>query len=158
MLVNLLLAIGILALDQFTKYLIITYVKPVMTVPIIQGAVHLTYVENKGAAFSILQNQRWFFIIATALLLIGIVIVWGKRKDFHPLCRTALVMIFGGAMGNLFDRIFRGFVVDMFDFRIINYAIFNVADCFLVTGTILLCMYILIFEKGSNRGGGEKSG
>jgi signal peptidase II len=147
MLVNMCFSVIILLLDQFTKYLTIAFVKPVATVPVIQGAIHLTYAENKGAAFSILQNQRWFFIVATIIMLIAILIVWYRKKDIAPLCRVSLIMITGGAMGNFFDRLVRGYVVDMIDFRIINYAIFNIADCFVVVGTILLCIYILFFDK-----------
>jgi signal peptidase II len=156
MLVNLILSALILAFDQITKYLAIQFVRPVTSIPIIQGAVHLTYVENKGAAFSILQNQRLFFIIATSFLLIGIIIFLNRKKDMAPLCRVSLIMITGGALGNFFDRLVRGYVIDMIDFRIINYAIFNVADYFVVVGTILLCIYILFMEK--RPGGGKANG
>lgn len=155
MLVNVVLAVAILLLDQFTKYLTVIFVKPVASVPIIQDAIHLSYVENRGAAFSILQDQRWFFIVTTTILLFGILFILHQKKEMPRLYRFSLVMIMGGALGNFYDRVVHGFVIDMIDFRIINYAIFNVADCFVVTGTILLCIYILFWDK---KGEGKENG
>ena len=148
MIVNVLVVVGIFALDQFTKWLSVLHVMPVETIPLIDGVFHLTYAENTGAAFSILQNQRLFFIIATLILIaVMVYLLVHQGRAVHPLFRISLLFVIGGALGNFWDRLINGFVVDMLDFRLIQFAIFNVADCFVVVGTILLCAYILLFDK-----------
>lgn len=147
MLLNVILIAAIAGLDQWTKYLTVQHVKPIGTLPIVQDAIHLTYVENRGAAFSILQGGRIFFVLLTLAVVAAIgVLLWRKAKG-EPLLRTSLILIAGGAIGNLIDRAVLGYVVDMIDLRIIHYAVFNVADCFVVVGTGLLALYILFFDR-----------
>lgn len=136
--------IVMVALDQLVKYWTINVLKDMHTMPIIQDVFHLTYVENRGAAFSILENQIWFFVIITAIVLI--IIAYGFKKDMirTKLGKLGLILISGGAIGNLIDRIARGFVVDLFDFRLINFAVFNVADIFVCVGTAIFMYYMLI--------------
>lgn len=134
---------GVIALDQSTKYLAATRLIHYDTLPLIEGVFHLTYVENRGAAFGILQNQRWFFIVMTLLIMIGIVFYIVKNKPNSNLLLISLSMILGGAIGNLIDRIRLSYVIDFFDFTLIDYPVFNVADSFVVVGTILLSYYLL---------------
>lgn len=140
-----LLVIFIIALDQITKYLAKVYIKPLDTqsIPIIRDVFHLTYTQNTGAAFSILQNQRWIFITLTIIFIIFAVYYLIKHKNDNLLLRIALSMVLAGAVGNLIDRIWLGYVVDFFDFRLINFAIFNIADTSVVIGSILLAYYLL---------------
>src|SRR5699024_4127097 len=105
-----------------------------------------TYVENRGAAFGILQNQRWLFIILTVLICVGMFYYLYTSKNISLILRIAMSLILGGAIGNLIDRIKNGFVVDMFHFTFIDFPVFNVADCFVVVGTILLTYYLLFIE------------
>lgn len=147
MLLSVILIAVIVGLDQWTKYMTVEHIKPVGTLPIIQDAFHLTYVENRGAAFSILQGKRVFFVVLTLIVVAMILFLLYRKAKGEPLLRASLVMIAGGAIGNLIDRMVLGYVVDMIDFRIINYAVFNVADCFVVVGTILLAVYILFFDR-----------
>ncbi|MEE1043509.1 MAG: signal peptidase II [Clostridia bacterium] len=117
------------------------------TVPVFKDVFHLTYHSNTGMAFGMLAGNKGLLICicAVVLLVIGIIIYKSKpQKIIEKLCYG---MIIGGAVGNVFDRISYGFVIDFLDFRIINYPIFNVADCFVVVGAIMLCVYILFFDK-----------
>lgn len=157
MFLNMLFIAAIIILDQLVKFWAVMVLKPIHTIPLIDGVFHLTYAENFGAAFSIFEGKRWFFIAISVVLIIGIVFwLYSHRQSMYPMCRWALVMITGGAVGNLIDRIRFGFVVDMFDFRLINYPIFNIADCFVVIGTAVLCCYILFIDgkKVKSNGGG----
>jgi signal peptidase II len=112
---------------------------------------HFTYVENRGAAFGILQNQRWFFISITMIVMLVIVYYMYTHSNGSLLLTIALSMILGGAIGNFIDRVRLGYVVDMFHFTLIDYPVFNVADSFVVIGTILLAYYIL-FKTGPKAG------
>lgn len=132
-----------IVLDQIVKYWTVSALKPVGSIPIWENVFHLTYVENRGAAFSILQGQKLFFVAVTIFVLILIFIAFRKNWIGHFTGKWALLMVAGGAIGNVIDRIFRGFVVDMFDFCLINYPVFNVADIFVVCGGILLIYYVM---------------
>ena len=144
MLVALLSILLIIALDQGIKYWALHVLSQMDTIPLWNGVFHLTYVENRGAAFSILQNQRWLLIVISVVILFGILFALSKGLIHTTLGRWSLYMIAGGAIGNLLDRIFRGFVVDLFDFRLINFAVFNVADVFICVGGFLFACYIIV--------------
>ena len=140
-------AILLIVADQFSKFLTVKYLKPISTVNIIDGIFSFTYVENKGAAFGILQNARWVFIVATIVAII--VMVWYKLK-YKPqgkVVNISMCLLLSGAIGNMIDRLLLGYVVDMFEVTFIDYPVFNVADCFVVIGAILLCIYILFIYK-----------
>ncbi len=141
----------IVTLDQLTKYLAKTYLKPVGSVPLIQDVFHFTYVENRGAAFGILQNQRWLFIALTVVVSAAIVYYLFIRTPENIVLTIALSMILGGAIGNLIDRLRLGYVVDMLHFTLIDYPVFNVADSFVVIGTILLAYYILFMADSGEK-------
>jgi len=137
----------IILFDQYTKILANDSLAEIDTFPLIDNVFHFTLVKNKGAAFGIMQNQRWFFIIITFAVILAMIIYVFKYKPKHKLLLTSLSMIIGGAVGNLIDRIKLGYVIDFFDFRLINFAVFNVADSFVVIGTILLSYYLLFIYK-----------
>lgn len=157
MLATLIIVLSV-AVDQLTKWWARSAlpVHPGASYPLWEGVFHLTYVRNDGAAFSILQGQRWLFIVFTSLIILGFLIYLWRKKP-APLLKVAMALIVGGAAGNLIDRIRFGYVEDMFDFRAINFAIFNVADCCVVVGTILLAAWILIFEARQAKRHGEAS-
>lgn len=133
-------------IDQITKYLALLYLKPKGTIPYIQEVFHLTFVENRGAAFGILQNKTWFFIITTFFILIGMIYYYFTmpRTQDYKWIRVSFILIIAGAIGNFIDRIKQGYVIDFFDFRLIDFPVFNVADCYVVVGTFLLA-YLLLF-------------
>lgn len=138
--------LAIIVLDQITKYLTVAHLKDIGTKEIVSGIFSFTYVENRGAAFGILQNQRWFFIISTIIICIAVFYFLITQSNTSLVLRISLSMILGGAIGNLIDRIRLGYVVDMFHFTLIDFPVFNVADCFVVMGTILLAYYILFIS------------
>lgn len=141
----------IVVLDQVTKYLAKTYLKSKGSVPLIQNVFHFTYVENRGAAFGVLQNQRWFFIALTVVVSVVIAYYLFTRKQESVVFTIALSMILGGAIGNLIDRLWLGYVVDMLHFILIDYPVFNIADSCVVIGTILLAYYVLFTTNKKER-------
>ena len=146
---GILAAFAVLAviLDQVTKYLVVQNIPYNGFVAAWPGVFHLTHLHNTGMAFSMLEGGRWLFLVLTAaaLSLMGLAI--GKKWVRHPLTLWSLAAIAGGAVGNLIDRAFLGYVVDMIAVDFMEFAVFNVADCFVVCGGILLAVSILFFEK-----------
>ncbi|MDI9514343.1 MAG: signal peptidase II [Clostridiaceae bacterium] len=143
-----LLIIAIIVLDQVTKHLI-----PVgIDIEIIKGFFYITYCENRGAAFSILQNFRWGFIVITVIAVAAM--IWVMILQKHVLARLSLSLLIGGALGNMIDRLFMGYVVDFFNFYPFGYdfAIFNVADISITIGVALLIIYILFIYKEPPKG------
>ena len=136
----------ILVFDIFTKYLSSFYFK-VSEIEVIKNILYFTYVENRGAAFGIMQNKQWFFILITLILIIAMILYILKVKPQDILLKLSLSFIIGGGICNLIDRVFKGYVVDFIDLRIINYPVFNIADCFVVIGAVLLCVYILFSKE-----------
>jgi len=140
-----LIILSLIGIDQFSKYLAIKYLKGVSSIPIINDIFHLTYVENRGAAFGLFQNNQIIFVIVAMIAcIVGLYYIY--KKDLNLLAKSSIILLISGAIGNMIDRVRLGFVVDYFDFRIIWEYVFNVADIFVVVGTILLCIYILFFE------------
>lgn len=142
------ISLAVLALDQVSKYFALEYLTQVDTIPLIQGVFHLTFRRNTGAAFSILRDNLPFLIGLTTVVIcvMGFFLVKMVRSRQHPLMLVSLSMMFGGAIGNLADRIRLGYVVDYFDFRLINFAVFNVGDSFIVVGAILLGIYLIFLD------------
>jgi signal peptidase II len=131
-------------LDQLTKYLAVKYLMLIGSYPVIKNFFHLTYVENKGAAFGMLQNKTLFFIVIT--VIVGAVLIYSMIKlPGNSVYNYTLAMILGGAIGNLIDRVRLGYVVDFIDFKFFP-AVFNVADSFIVIGAIILG-YLMIFKE-----------
>ncbi|MCR5005437.1 MAG: signal peptidase II [Clostridiales bacterium] len=132
----------LIAFDQWTKYLAQNGLdKPI---PLIRGVFELQYVENQGAAFGILQNKLWLFIIFTLIMLTVLGYLYYKtpaEKSFGWI-RLALILIISGAIGNLIDRVLRRYVVDFLYFKLIDFPVFNVADSFVVVGC---CLFVLLY-------------
>lgn len=133
----------ILAADQLSKYLIRANFALGESMPIIDNFFHLTYIENPGAAFGFLANKTVFFVILTVIIVAILIYLAVKMKNKHSLSYYALALVVGGALGNFYDRLSKGTVTDMFDFRI--WPVFNVADMALVIG-LLYIAYRLIFH------------
>ncbi|GED13087.1 signal peptidase II . Aspartic peptidase. MEROPS family A08 [Aneurinibacillus migulanus] len=120
--------------DRITKWLVVTYMEFGQSIPLWEGVFHLTSHRNRGAAFGILQNQRGFFIVITIAIIVGIIWYLWKTHRESKLVSLALALILGGAVGNFYDRVLTGEVVDFFDFTLINFPIFNIADSAIVIG------------------------
>lgn len=137
--------VAVIVLDQITKYFAVKYLMPVVSVPIIKDVLHLTYVENRGAAFGMLQNHRWvFMILSTVVMVIIVAIMFKYKKYLHPIMLTGLCFVVGGGIGNMIDRTINGYVVDFVDFTLINFAVFNIADTFICVGVGLLILDIIL--------------
>jgi len=146
---HIILAVAIVIFDQLTKYIAILRLKGKEPIPIINNFLQFKYVENRGAAFGILQNKQLPLIIFTIIILIGIIIYQNKNKNLNEITRLSLWGIIGGTLGNLIDRIRLNFVVDFIDVNFWGYydfPVFNIADSFLVVFTILLSI-LVFFEK-----------
>ena len=144
--IYILIILGLIGLDQISKFLAVKYLVNIGSIPIIKDIFHLTYVENRGAAFGMFQNNQMIFVVvALAACIFGLYYLY--KKQLNLLGKSAIILIIAGAIGNLIDRVRLGFVVDYFDFRIVWNYVFNVADVFVVIGTILLCIYITFFEN-----------
>ncbi len=144
----LLVILGV-ALDQYTKQLAITHLKGQKSFVILNNIFELQYLENRGAAFGLLQNQQFFFFIS--VVIISIVIIWFYtrvpiNRRFLPL-RLCAVFIMAGAFGNCIDRVTQRFVVDFFYFSLIDFPIFNVADIYVTVATFFLALLILFYYK-----------
>lgn len=137
----------IVAADQLTKFLTVANIPMGTQIPVIPWLFQLTYIKNTGMAFSMLEGGRWFFFVVTVAALILIVFAIKKKWVNHPTGLWALAAIGGGAIGNLIDRVRLGYVIDMIDVTFMKFAVFNVADCFVVCGAILLCIYAFFFDK-----------
>ncbi len=140
----------LIALDQLSKLMVLRHLTGGGEVEIIPGFFRLLYVENRGAAFGILQEGRPLFIVIT-IAVIGFLLyaIYRKREEVKGPLRVALVLILAGAVGNFIDRLRLHFVVDFLSFRFFghDFAVFNLADSFIVVGTILLMIYVLFGDE-----------
>ncbi len=145
----LLLTVVCVVFDQLTKLLAIRSLKGQTPFVIIKDVFQLEYLENRVAAFGMLQNQRIFFFISVVIISILIIAFFLRvpmNRHFLPLCVCAM-LIEAGAIGNCIDRLRYGYVVDFLYFKLIDFPIFNVADIYVTVGTFLLAILILFFYK-----------
>ena len=138
---------GIVALDQFTKYLTVANIPLYEHIPLLPGIVRLTYVQNTGAAFSMFQGMQWLFVLV--FLVLTVLLLWEYYRSplpFTRLERFCLAAVYGGGLGNMLDRIRLGYVVDMIETEFMVFPVFNVADCFICCGCILLMVHMIFFN------------
>ena len=138
----------LIVLDQITKALTVSVLK-VHDIVVIPGVLTLTYVENRGAAFGIFQNKKIFFFLITAVMIAVFAYCYVRllNQKSYRILRMLCVTYTAGALGNLIDRIFRGYVVDMIYFVPINFPVFNVADCYVTVSCILIVVMCLLKLK-----------
>lgn len=141
------LAILVIILDQASKWAVAKFMEIGETIPLWEGVFHLTSHRNAGAAFGILQNQRWFFIVITLAVIAGLIFYLRRTRANQPLLSTGLAFILGGAIGNFIDRLFFGNVVDFFHFVLIDFPIFNIADSAITIGVSLIILDALLDTK-----------
>lgn len=139
----------LIGLDQATKYLALVNLKPIGSMVLIDGFMDLTFVKNPGVAFGMFSGQRWFILLLTGLITAALVYFYMKlpKTKEYQYVRMTMVLIFAGAIGNMIDRIFRGYVVDFFEFTFFSWPVFNVADIYVVIGVIVLAFLILFVIK-----------
>ena len=146
--------------DQAAKYFTVLYIPAAGAQPFIPGILQITYVRNTGAAFSSFEGQQWLFALIF-LVLTGLIFweYFKKPMGFTKLERFCIAAIYGGGLGNMIDRVWHGYVVDMLDISpLLEYPVFNLADCFVVVGAVLGAVYYLWFydkydkkERGHGR-------
>ena len=139
---------GIVAADQFTKYLTVQNIGLWEEIPFIPGLLQLTYVQNTGAAFSSFEGQQWLFALIFAVFTGLIVREYRKNSmGFTGFERWCIAAVYGGGLGNMIDRIRMGYVVDMIETTFVEFPVFNVADCFITCGCIALMAHLTLCNK-----------
>lgn len=129
--------------DQLLKGWVVTYLAVGESAPLLPGVVQLTRLHNTGAAWSSFSGKTGLLAAVTIVLMLAVAWLLVKRIVRHPLGVTAGVLVLGGGIGNVIDRVCRGYVVDMLDLQFVDYPIFNLADCFVVIGVVLGAAYYL---------------
>ena len=147
-LTSILCVIAGIILDQYTKFLAVIHLQDAPIV-LIDGVFELRYLENRGAAFGMMQNQQTFFLVMGVILLIAVSILYVRLPQtnrFFPL-RVCFVLLTSGAIGNMIDRASVNYVVDFLYFKLIDFPIFNVADIYVTVSAILIMLLILFYYK-----------
>ena len=143
-----LFALGIAALDQFTKYLTVALIPLHGDVPFLPGFLGFTYLRNDGAAFSSFAGMQWLFALIFLVFTIGIFYEYFKKPmGFTTAERWCIAAVYGGGLGNMIDRLRLGYVVDMIETQFMRFPVFNVADCFITCGCILLIIHLAFFNR-----------
>jgi signal peptidase II len=152
------LAIVLIVIDQVVKFLVRANIPLGGHVSFLPHVLELTYVQNTGAAFSILDEHTWLLTLVSLLVVAVMVAILLKRVLTHPMGVVPAVMIVAGGAGNLIDRIVLGYVTDMFNTLFMTFAVFNVADICITVGGVLLVIYVVFFyEKFEKKGGGANA-
>ena len=145
----------VVMVDQATKLWIQSRMGYGDSIPVIREVFHITYILNAGAAFGILENKTWFFVVVALLLIAGVAYIFPRLPAGKPLLKLGAGLLTGGAVGNLIDRVRIGYVIDFFDFRI--WPIFNIADICIVCGVACL-VYVLLTTREEEFAGPKGSG
>ena len=139
---------GIVATDQVTKFLTVANIPIYQEIPFLPGVLNLTYVQNTGAAFSSFEGQQWLFALIF-LVFTGLILFeyFKKPMGFATFERWCIAAIYGGGLGNMIDRVRMGYVVDMIETSFMEFPVFNVADCFITCGCVLLMGHLVLCNK-----------
>ena len=136
------------AADQFTKYLVMQNLGLYEEVTLVPGVLGLTHVRNQGAAFSSFQGMRWLFLLIFAVFTLALLYEYFRKPmPFAGVERWCLAAIYGGGLGNVIDRVRLGYVVDMLETLFMEFPVFNLADCFICCGCVLLMVRLAFFNK-----------
>lgn len=137
-------------IDHITKYIAKIRLSSGKSISLINDVLEFVYVENRGAAFGIFKNKKFFLVGITTFVVLGMIYYLIKNTNLNKWERISLIFIISGAVGNLIDRVFRGYVVDFIHFYIkdiFDWPVFNIADILVVIGAIILASSILFFKK-----------
>ena len=149
------ITVALVILDQVVKVLVRTYIPLGTSVGFLPGIMDLTYVQNTGAAFSLFREHTWLLALISAVASVVLVVLLIRRVFSSTAANVLLSVVLSGAVGNLIDRLFLGYVTDMFKTTFMNFAVFNVADICLVCGIIALCVYVVFFESREKKEDGH---
>ena len=134
--------------DQLSKLWIVANIPLYGTVDALPGFFNLTYVQNTGAAFSSFQGMQWLFALIFLVFTVGIVWEFSKKRlPFTTFDRWCIVAIYAGGLGNMIDRVRLGYVVDMIRLEFMNFPVFNVADCLITCGCVVLISHLVFFNR-----------
>ena len=133
-------------LDQAAKFFAAGLLQSVKTFPVWENVFHLTYLENSGAGWGMFSEHTWILTALTFIVIVAVVAYIVVKRPKSILLNLALTSIIGGAVGNFIDRVRVGYVIDFFDFALINFPVFNVADCFITVGAILFMVYVIFYS------------
>ena len=148
----LIISLAILAADQIVKYLVSVNIGVGETAFSVLNIFDITYVQNQGAAYSVLSGRTVVLSVISVVFCIAVAVFWIKKKPSNTLLCTSLSLLFAGALGNGIDRIFRGYVVDYINLTFINFPVFNIADIGVTVGAALFILYIIFFDKEDKNG------
>ncbi len=148
------IAIAVILLDQISKHFVCTNLKPVGSVTVIEGILNFTYVENRGAAFGILSDNRAVFMVVSVLIIAVLSYIVVRFHGQSRLFDVVLGLIVGGGVGNMVDRAFLGYVIDFIDFCAFDFWkwVFNIADSAVVVGCILAIIFVIFDKKAATIG------
>ena len=136
------------ALDQIAKYYTVAGIPLYTHVEVLPGVVGLTYVRNTGAAFSSFEGMRWLFVLIFVIFTAALLWEYFKKPlPFTRFERFCIAAIYGGGLGNMIDRVRLGYVVDMLETEFMEFPVFNVADCFITCGCVVLMVHLAFFNK-----------
>lgn len=141
----------IIIADQITKYFVLQNVSMTETIPIVSGFLNLVYVKNPGAAFSMLADKTYLLSVISIVVCFFLIWFLVTRTEKSKLLTVSVAMILGGAVGNLIDRLLRGYVVDYIELCFVNFPVFNLADIAITCGAILLMIYVIFFDGNKNK-------
>ena len=142
--IALLIGAVIVAADQIIKYFVVNNLKPLGSISVIDNLFKLTYVENRGVAFGMFNDMRWFFVVLTSVLIAAIIIFMFIKRPGGKLFYIAAGLIIGGGIGNLIDRILYGYVIDYLSLSFFS-PVCNFADYAITIGVVLLAVYVIFF-------------
>ncbi len=140
---------ALVSIDQITKFYAVKHLVGEGSISIIPNLINFVYVENTGAAFGMLSGNSYLLSFVSLIITVALIYIIVNKDKYFTFKRIdyVLLLILSGAIGNFIDRHFRRFVVDFIDFDFMNFAVFNVADMYVVIGSILMCIIVLFFEK-----------
>lgn len=143
-----LFSVLIAAADQLVKYLVVENIPLFGEVPLLPGVLKLTLVHNEGAAYSSFRGMQWLFALIFVLFTLAVLYEYFKKPmPFTRLERWCIAAIYGGGLGNMIDRVRQGYVVDMLETEFMEFPVFNLADCFITCGCLLLMVHLAFFNK-----------
>jgi len=153
------IAVGVILLDQLTKWLAIVFLENGPSVPVISWFIQFSYVENTGAAWGMFgePGQRWIFLTLSSIAIVAILLYVFIMKPKSLLLRISLAFIVGGGIGNMIDRVLLGYVVDFLEFTFIEFPVFNVADSFVCIGAAMMVLYIVLDTIKEYKNGKQKA-
>ncbi len=150
---------GVIAFDQFTKYLTVSLLEYKESFPLWEDVFHFTYTRNRGAAFGMLADNRWVFMVVSVVGILAFFCYLYGKAERDLLLDLGVAFIIGGGIGNMIDRTVLGYVIDFLDFTLIDFAVFNVADSFVCVGggMLILALILQIIKEEKKKKQGEHS-